>query len=75
LGAAYTNEIYTKEVLLPLIGSMHDEELTVDEAKECFLEAISGGARYKTTGRGMGYFKRQFRSHLGIGRNEVETLD
>jgi hypothetical protein len=59
------NEIYAKEVMLPLIGAWLDEELTVEEAEECFLEAVSGGRRYGTPGRGLGYFKRQFRSHLG----------
>jgi hypothetical protein len=59
------NEIYVKEVMLPLIGAWLDEELTVGEAEECFLEAVSGGARYGMPGRGLGYFKRQFRSHLG----------
>jgi hypothetical protein len=73
-GAADTNEIYTKEVMLPLIGSMHDGDLTVEEAEKCFLEAISGGARYGTMGRGMGYFKRQFKSHLGSRRSGHRTL-
>jgi hypothetical protein len=59
------NAIYVLEVMLPLIGAWLDEELTVEEAEECFLEAVSGGARYGMPGRGLGYFKRQFRSHLG----------
>lgn len=60
LGAADTNEVYAKKVMLPLIGAMHDEDLTVEEAEECFLEAVSGGDRYGLPGRGLGYFKRQF---------------
>jgi hypothetical protein len=36
--------------MLPLIGAIHDEneanQLTIDEAFECFMEAVSGGARY-----------------------------
>jgi hypothetical protein len=64
-GLADSNEIYSKKVMLPLIGAWLDDELTVEEAEECFLEAISGGERYGMMGRGMGYFRRQFRSHLG----------
>jgi hypothetical protein len=73
-GAADTNEVYTKEVMLPLINAAHDGEITIDEAEECFLEAVSGGERYGTMGRGMGYFKRQFRSHLGSRRSGHRTL-
>ena len=68
------NEIYVKKVMLPLIGAWLDEELTVEEAEECFLEAVSGGARYGMPGRGLGYFKRQFRSHLGSRRNDHAHL-
>jgi hypothetical protein len=61
---ADTNEIYTKCVMLPLIGMIHDEnQLTLEEAEECFMEAVSGGERYGMMGRGEGYFKRQWRSH------------
>jgi hypothetical protein len=73
-GAADSNEIYSKEVLLPLIGAMHDGDLTIEEAEECFLEAVSGGERYGTMGRGPGYFKRQFKSHLHSRRMGHRTL-
>ena len=53
--------------MLPLVGAIHDEneanQLTIDEATELFLEAVSGGARYGTMGRGQGYFMRQWKSH------------
>jgi hypothetical protein len=63
-GLADTNENYANWVILPLIGMIHDEnDLSVEEAEECFLEAVSGGVRYGTMGRGQGYFKRQWRSH------------
>lgn len=66
-GLADTNEWYTLNVMLPLIGAIHDEneanQLTIDEATELFLEAVSGGARYGTMGRGQGYFMRQWKSH------------
>jgi hypothetical protein len=63
-GLADTNEIYTHWVMLPLIGMIHDEnDLSLEEAEECFLEAVSGGERYGTMGRGQGYFRRQWRSH------------
>ncbi len=63
-GLADTNETYTKWVMLPLIGMIHDENgLTIEQVEECFMEAVSGGARYNTMGRGPTYFKRQWRSH------------
>lgn len=66
-GLADTNEWYTHNVMLPLIGAVHDENehnsLTLAEAEELFMMAISGGARYGTLGRGPGYFMRQWRSH------------
>jgi hypothetical protein len=66
-GLADTNEWYTLHVMLPLIGAIHDEneanQLTIDEATELFLEAVSGGARYGVMGRGQGYFMRQWKSH------------
>jgi hypothetical protein len=66
-GLADSNEDYTLHVMLPLIGAIHDEhkhnQLTIDEAEELFLEAVSGGERYGMDGRGEGYFKRQWRSH------------
>jgi hypothetical protein len=66
-GLADTNEWYTYNVMLPLIGCIHDDnianQLTIDEATELFLEAVSGGARYGIMGRGQGYFMRQWKSH------------
>lgn len=66
-GLADSNEWYTHNVMLPLIGAVHDDnianQLTIEEAEELFLEAVSGGERYNTMGRGPGYFMRQWRSH------------
>jgi hypothetical protein len=63
-GLADSNEIYTHWVMLPLIGMIHDENaLSIDEACECFMEAISGGERYGSPGRSPAYFMRQWRSH------------
>jgi hypothetical protein len=66
-GLADSNEWYTLHVMLPLIGAIHDEneanQLTIDEAQDLFLEAVSGGSRYGTMGRGQGYFLRQWKSH------------
>jgi hypothetical protein len=66
-GLADSNETYTHWVMLPLIGMVHDldenNRITLDEAEECFLEAVSGGVRYGTVGRGIALFKRQWRSH------------
>jgi hypothetical protein len=66
-GLADTNEIYTKMVMLPLIGMIHDEDennrITIEEAQDCFMEAVSGGERYGDMGRNEGYFRRQWRSH------------
>jgi hypothetical protein len=66
-GLADSNEDYTLHVMLPLIGAIHDEnkhnQLSIEEAEELFLEAVSGGERYGMDGRGEGYFRRQWRSH------------
>jgi hypothetical protein len=66
-GAADENHWYTHNVMLPLIGAIHDDDpsgtLTVEEAFDCFMLAVSGGARYGSMGRGAGYFARQWRSH------------
>jgi hypothetical protein len=66
-GLADSNEWYTLNVMLPLIGAIHDDneanQITIDEATELFLEAVSGGARYGYMGRGQGYFMRQWKSH------------
>jgi hypothetical protein len=73
-GLADTNEFYTLNVMLPLLGAAQDGELTLDEAEECFVTAISGGARYGTPGRGPRYFQRQWRSHLNSRRENHRTL-
>jgi hypothetical protein len=73
-GLADTNEWYTLNVMLPLIGAMRDGELTAEEAEEYFMLAVSGGERYGDQGRGPGYFKRQWRSHLHSTRNGHRTL-
>lgn len=73
-GLADTNEWYTLNVMLPLMGAMRDGELTAEEAEECFVLAISGGARYGLQGRGERYFARQWRSHLNSSRSGHRTL-
>jgi hypothetical protein len=78
-GLADTNEWYTLHVMLPLIGAIHDDNeantLTIDEATELFLEAVSGGARYGVMGRGQGYFMRQWKSHRPeLPRNGTKSL-
>jgi hypothetical protein len=59
------NSWYTYNVMFPLISAIHDEvdPISEEEAFECFMEAVSGGARYGGIGRGPGYFKRQWKSH------------
>jgi hypothetical protein len=78
-GLADSNEQYTIHVMLPLIGAIHDEnkynQITLEEAEELFLEAVSGGARYNTMGRGQGYFRRQWRSHRPeLKRNGTKSI-
>jgi hypothetical protein len=78
-GLADSNEWYTLNVMLPLIGAIHDPDdnntLTQAEAEECFMLAISGGARYGSVGRGPGYFRRQWRSHRPeLARNGTKSL-
>jgi hypothetical protein len=78
-GLADSNEVYTIHVMLPLIGAIHDEEkhnqLALEEAEELFLEAVSGGERYGTMGRGEGYFRRQWRSHRPeLRRNGTKSI-
>jgi hypothetical protein len=78
-GLADTNEWYTLNVMLPLIGAIHDDNeantLTIDEATELFLEAVSGGPRYGVMGRGQGYFMRQWKSHRPeLPRNGTKSL-
>jgi hypothetical protein len=76
---ADSNEWYTLNVMLPLIGAIHDDnvanQLTIDQAYELFMEAVAGGARYGTMGRGQGYFKRQWKSHRPeLPRNGTKSL-
>lgn len=78
-GLADSNEIYTLNVMLPLIGAVHDENehnnITLEEAEELFMTAISGGARFGVMGRGPGYFMRQWRSHRPeLPRNGTKSL-
>ena len=78
-GLADTNEWYTLNVMLPLIGAIHDPDdnntLTEAEAEELFMLAVSGGARYGSIGRGPGYFMRQWRSHRPqLARNGTKSL-
>jgi hypothetical protein len=78
-GLADTNEAYTHHVMLPLIGAVHDDnkanQITIEEAEELFLEAVSGGERYNTMGRGEGYFRRQWRSHRPeLKRNGTKSI-
>jgi hypothetical protein len=71
---ADTNEFYTLNVMLPLLGAVQDHELSIEQAEECFMLAVSGGARYGTAGRGQRYFQRQWRSHLNSQRAKHSTL-
>jgi hypothetical protein len=73
-GLADTNEDYTLNVLLPLLGAVRNGELTLDEAKECFMVAVSGGERYGGPGRGPRLFERQWRSHLNARSTNPRTL-
>jgi hypothetical protein len=51
--------------MFPLISAIHYDidPISVEDAFECFMEAVSGGRRYGGMGRGPGYFKRQWKSH------------
>jgi hypothetical protein len=78
-GLADSNEWYTINVMLPLIGAIHDPDdnnrITEAEAEELFMLAVSGGARYGSIGRGPGYFGRQWRSHRPhLARNGTKSL-
>jgi hypothetical protein len=66
---ADSNEWYTKNVMLPLLGEVREGNITLEQGEELFLEAISGGARYGVGGRGINYFRRQWRSHINSSRN------
>jgi hypothetical protein len=73
-GLADTNEWYSLNVMFPLMGEVINGTITMDEAEELFLEAVSGGERYGGPGRGLSYFRRQWRSHLHSSRNGQRTL-
>ena len=73
-GLADTNEWYSLNVMFPLMGEAINGTVTMDEAEELFLEAVSGGERYGGPGRGLAYFRRQWRSHLHSSRNGQRTL-
>jgi hypothetical protein len=73
-GIADTNGWYSLNVMFPLLGEAIAGNITMDEAEELFLEAVSGGERYGGPGRGLAYFRRQWRSHLHSSRNGQRTL-
>jgi hypothetical protein len=76
---ADSNEWYTLHVMLPLIGAIHDSnkanQITLEEAEELFMMAISGGERFGIMCRGPGYFMRQWKSHRPeLARNGTKSL-
>ena len=73
-GQTDTNRWYSWNVMFPLIGEAIAGNITMDQAEELFLEAVSGGERYGGPGRGINYFRRQWRSHLHSSRNGQRTL-
>jgi hypothetical protein len=73
-GIADTNGWYSFNVMFPLMGEAIAGNITWDEAEELFLKAVSGGERYGGPGRGLGYFRRQWRSHLHSRRNGQRHL-
>jgi hypothetical protein len=73
-GIADTNSWYSWNVMFPLIGEATNGTITWEEAEDLFLEAVSGGERYGGPGRGLEYFRRQWRSHLHSSRNGQKTL-
>jgi hypothetical protein len=46
----------------------------MEQAEDLFMEAVSGGERYGSPGRGVAYFRRQWKSHLHSSRNGQRTL-
>jgi hypothetical protein len=68
-GLADSNEWYTRNVMLPLLGEVRAGNITLEQGEDLFLEAVSGGARYGVDGRGINFFRRQWRSHLNSSRN------
>jgi hypothetical protein len=73
-GLADTNEWYTLNVMLPLLGEVREGNITLEQGEDLFLEAVSGGERYGSTGRDFKYFRRQWRSHIHASRNGQRTL-
>jgi hypothetical protein len=68
-GAADTNEWYANNLMLPLLGEVREGSITLEQGEDLFLEAVSGGERYGSPGRGLSYFRRQWRSHIHSSRN------
>jgi hypothetical protein len=60
--------------MLPLLGEVREGSITLEQGEELFLEAVSGGERYGSPGRGLRYFQRQWRSHIHASRNGQKTL-
>lgn len=73
-GIADTNEWYSHNVMFPLLGEVRDGNLNLEQGEDLFLEAVSGGPRYGTAGRGLAYFRRQWRSHIHSSRNARKHL-
>jgi hypothetical protein len=73
-GLADTNEWYANNLMLPLLGEVRAGTITLEQGEELFLEAVSGGERYGSPGRGHRYFQRQWRSHIHASGNGQKTL-
>jgi HNH endonuclease len=79
-GLADEDKWYIRYVMLPLIGMMRDKNdhnrITEIEAKECFMEAVSGGWHYGTTERSGCYFEAQWNSYRSVRgcTNSIGTL-
>jgi hypothetical protein len=73
-GAADTNEWYANNLMLPLLGEVREGSITSEQGEDLFLEAVSGGERYGSPGRGLAYFRRQWRSHIHSSRNGRKHL-
>ena len=71
---ADTNEWYTWNLMFPLLGEVREGNITLEQGEELFLEAVSGGERYGVDGRGINYFRRQWRSHIHSSRNGKKHL-
>jgi hypothetical protein len=74
---ADSNDWYVYNVMFPLISAIHQEHdpLTLEEAGDAFLEAVSGGGRFGRDGRTWKYFWRQWTSHRPLlDRRGTRTL-